>query len=108
MDQRFIGKNVLVTGASAGIGEAIAIRFAQEGASVGINYSRNDAGAANTARQVRQAYSEGGFDGARVLIQKADVSDESSVKGMFEAVVGEWGRLDVMINNAGHSEAGAK
>ncbi len=101
MHQRFIGKNVLVTGASAGIGEAIAIRFAQEGASVAINYSRNDAGGASTARQVRQAHAEGGFDGASVFIHKADVSDEPSVKGMFESVLGEWGRLDVMINNAG-------
>lgn len=101
MDQRFTGKTVLVTGASAGIGEAIAIRFAQEGASVAINYSRNDAGGANTARQVRQAHSEGGFDDASVVTHKADVSDEASVKGMFEAVIGEWGRLDVLINNAG-------
>ena len=105
MDQRFIGKSVLVTGASAGIGEAIAVRLAQEGASVGINYSRNDAGAANTARQVQEAHSEGGFDGARILTHKADVSDESSVKAMFEAVLSEWGRLDVMINNAGIQKA---
>ncbi len=101
MQNRFIGKNVLVTGASAGIGEAIAVRFAQEGASVAINYSRNDAGAADTAAQVRQAHAAGGFDGARVLIHKADVSDEAAVHAMFEAVLGEWGRLDVMINNAG-------
>lgn len=101
MDHRFIGKNALVTGASAGIGEAIAVRLAQEGASVAINYSRNDAGADDTAMQVRQAHREGGFDDATVLIHKADVSDERSVKAMFEAVLGAWGRLDVMINNAG-------
>lgn len=101
MHHRFIGKNVLVTGASAGIGEAIAVRFAQEGASVAINYSRNDAGAEDTARQVRQAHAEGGFDSASVLIHRADVSEEASVKAMFDAVLGEWGRLDVMINNAG-------
>ena len=101
MHQRFIGKNALVTGASAGIGEAIAVRFAQEGASVAINYSRNDAGAADTAKQVRQAHREGGFDNATVLIHKADVSDEQSVRAMFDAVLSAWGRLDVMINNAG-------
>ena len=101
MHNRFIGKNVLVTGASAGIGEAIAVRFAQEGASVAINYSRNDAGGANTADQVRSAHGEGGFGDARVLIHKADISDEASVQTMFETVLGEWGRLDVMINNAG-------
>ena len=101
MQQRFIGKYALVTGASAGIGEAIAVRLAQEGASVGINYSRNDSGAAETAEQVRRAHSRGGFNDAQVLIHKADVSDEASVTAMFEAVLGEWGRLDVMINNAG-------
>ncbi len=101
MQKRFVGKNVLVTGASAGIGEAIAVRFAQEGANVAINYSRNDAGAADTADQVRSAHEEGGFEGCSALVHKADVSDESAVNGMFEAVLGEWGRLDVMINNAG-------
>ena len=90
-----------MTGSSAGIGEAIAVRFAQEGASVAINYSRNDAGAESTATQVRKAHADGGFDDAQVLIHKADVSDEESVKGMFAAVLGEWGRLDILINNAG-------
>lgn len=101
MEHRFAGKNVLVTGASAGIGEAIAVRFAQEGASVVVNYSRNDAGAEDTAEQARQAHREGGFDDARVMVHKADVSDEQGVTGMFAAVLDEFGRIDVMINNAG-------
>lgn len=100
MNARFVGKNVLVTGASAGIGEAIAVRFAQEGASVAINYSRNVAGAESTASQVRRAHAEGGFE-CRVLTYKADVSDEDSVTAMLAAVLEEWGRLDVLINNAG-------
>lgn len=101
MQQRFDGKNILVTGASAGIGEAVAVRFAQEGGSVAINYSRNDAGAAATAERARQAQRAGGFDQAKVLTHKADVADERAVQGLFEAVLGAWGRLDVLINNAG-------
>ncbi len=101
MQNRFVGKNVLVTGASAGIGEAVAVRFAQEGASVAINYSRNDAGAAGTADRVRKAHADGGFGEASVLVRKADVSDEAAVRGMFDWLLEEWGRLDVTINNAG-------
>ncbi len=101
MQARFVGKYVLVTGASAGIGEAIAVRFAHEGGSVAINYSRNDAGAENTVAQVRKAQQDGGFDNALVLTHKADVSDEDSVRAMFDSVLEQWGRLDVMINNAG-------
>ncbi|MCY4534092.1 MAG: SDR family NAD(P)-dependent oxidoreductase, partial [Bryobacterales bacterium] len=101
MQTRFLGKTVLVTGASAGIGEAIAVRFAQEGGSVVVNYSRNDAGAADTAEQVRQAHRAGGFADAKVLVHKADIADEAAVAAMFDKVLGEWGRLDVMINNAG-------
>ena len=101
MQTRFLGKTVLVTGASAGIGEAIAVRFAQEGGSVVVNYSRNDAGAADTAEQVRQAHRAGGFGDAKVLVHKADVADEASVTAMFDKALAEWGRLDVVINNAG-------
>lgn len=105
MNARFQGKNVLVTGASAGIGEAIAVRFAQEGGSVAINYSRNVAGAEQTAEQVRKAHADGGFDDARVLHHRADVSDEAQVRGMYDAVLGAWGCLHVVINNAGIQKA---
>ncbi len=101
MQSRFIGRNVLVTGGSAGIGSAVAVRLAQEGASVAINYSRNDAGAAGTVDLIRKVYAAGGYDDASVLTHKADVADEAAVQGMFESVLGEWGRLDVLINNAG-------
>lgn len=101
MQKRFLGKKILVTGASAGIGAAVAVRFAQEGGSVAINYSRNHAGATDTAKQVRKAHSVGGFVEASVLVHQADVSDERAVQAMFYTLLDAWGRLDVMINNAG-------
>lgn len=96
--ERLKGKNILITGSSSGIGQAIAIRFAKEGANIAINY-RSDAEQAETTRQLaRQARSNGA--GREVVIQ-ADVSDEDQVREMFAKVLGEFGCLDVLVNNAG-------
>jgi glucose 1-dehydrogenase len=95
--QRLQGKNVLVTGASSGIGQAIAVRFAQEGANVAINY-RSGAEQAEVTRQLaRKARSNGGKE----IVVQADVSQEDDVKSMFAKVIGEFGSLDVLVNNAG-------
>ena len=93
---RFEGKNVLVTGASSGIGKAIAIRFAQEGASVAINYRGDEAGANDTLASAQAAQPAG-----KHFIVKADVAQESEVIAMFAEAVQKFGRLDVLINNAG-------
>lgn len=98
---RFAGKNVLVTGASTGIGEAIAVQFGREGACVAINYSRNQAEAGKTAARVQQAHREGGHDRAKHLIVRADVSQEDQVLAMFGETLAAFGRLDILINNAG-------
>ncbi len=99
-EKRLAGKNVLVTGATTGIGQAIAVRFAREGARVAINYRSNPDEANETACQVRSA----GGAGMRV---KGDVGREDEVKAMFSQVVGQWGTLDILINNAGIQKAAA-
>src|SRR5665213_4114040 len=85
------GKKVLVTGASSGIGAAIAHRFAAEGAEVAVNY-RSSAEQQDAVRVLGDA---------KGFVIEADVSDEQAVESMFDHVIGRFGRLDVLINNAG-------
>src|SRR6266513_2781490 len=92
------GKNILITGASSGIGQAIAIRFAREGANVAINYRSGAQQAEETRCMARKARSDG--DGREMVVQ-ADVSDEAQVKAMVAKVIEEFGSLDVLVNNAG-------
>ena len=95
---RLQGKNVLITGASSGIGQAIAIRFAGEGANVAINYRRGAEAARETLETARRE--RGGKPGKEFIVQ-ADVSDEEQVKVMFAKTLEAFGSLDVLINNAG-------
>jgi len=90
--ERLLGKNVLVTGASSGIGRAIAIRFAREGANVAVNHFRDERGAEETL---------GMLSGGRGFAVQADVSDETQVGAMYEQVMARLGGLDVLVNNAG-------
>ncbi len=95
------GKNVVVTGASSGIGQAIAVRFAEEGANVAINYRNGAEQAEITRMMVRDAYTANGRTERRELVVQADVSSEEQVQAMFSQVLNEFGRLDVLVNNAG-------
>ena len=92
------GKNVLITGASSGIGQAIAIRFAREGANVAINYRSGAEQAEETRCMARKARTNGG---GKEMVVQADVSDEAQVKTMVAKVIEEFGSLDVLVNNAG-------
>jgi len=99
--QRLQGKNVLVTGASSGIGQAIAIRFAKEGANVAINYRSGPDEAASTQQQARAAASTAGVTGNKDMLIQADVSKEDQVQSMFAQVIETLGGIDILINNAG-------
>ncbi|MGA8030264.1 MAG: glucose 1-dehydrogenase [Bryobacteraceae bacterium] len=97
---KLTGKNVLVTGASSGIGEAIAIRFAEEGANVAINYHSGADRAKAVESKVRAARAAASQPGKELTVQ-ADVSDERQVIQMFQKVLSEFGSLDILINNSG-------
>ncbi len=87
------GKVALVTGAGAGIGQAIALRLGREGCTVAVNDVR-DAGVSETARLVEQA-------GARVSAWAGDMTDERTVQRVLDGVVAMHGRLDILVNNVG-------
>ena len=88
------GKVALITGGGTGIGRAIALSFAREGAGVAVNYSRSEKEANITAQEIRDL-------GVPALAVKADVSQDAQVREMVDKVMKECGRLDVLVNSAG-------
>jgi len=98
------GKCALITGASSGIGEAIAIRFAQEGVNVAINYHRGKERAENVKTRADEAGKASRSDFQSLTVQ-ANVSDEQQVRDMFAAALKQFGRLDILINNSGIQKA---
>jgi glucose 1-dehydrogenase len=95
------GKNVLVTGGTSGIGQAIAVRFAEHGANVAINYLRTPDEAKDTEEKVHTCLASVRQTGVRDVLVQGDVSNEEDVVAMFEDAVDKLGSLDVLINNAG-------
>lgn len=86
--------NVLVTGASRGIGRAISLAFADAGHNVAVNYERNREAAEGVVRDIRAKGVEG-------LAARADVSDSAQADRLVQDALDHWGRLDVLVNNAG-------
>ncbi|MEL6855858.1 MAG: glucose 1-dehydrogenase [Cyanobacteria bacterium J06607_13] len=103
------GKNVLITGASSGIGKAISIRFAAEGAHVAVNYYRGETEAEETVKEMRTASADAGIAAGSLkdMTVQADVSKEDNVAAMFEQVIATLGGIDILINNAGMQIQGA-
>jgi len=93
---RFAGKKVLVTGGGRGIGQAIALAFAREGASVAVN-AAHLATAEETAAQAREFR-------VKAIAIEASVTDEAQISSMVDRVVKDLGGLDILVNNAGISQ----
>ena len=94
MDLGLEGKGAIVTGGSLGIGTSVALTLAREGCNVAINYRRHDKEANEVVHQIEEM-------GRRGLAVKADVSSYQDAQNMVQKVVEEFGRLDIMVCNAG-------
>jgi NAD(P)-dependent dehydrogenase (short-subunit alcohol dehydrogenase family) len=88
-----VGQKALVTGASKGLGQAMAIGFARAGADVLVNYSTDEQGARKTAAIIEE-------HGGKAVIFKANVSRETDVKAMFDCMLQSFGRVDICVPNA--------
>src|ERR1700756_5658207 len=94
---KLTGKVAVVTGASKGIGAAIAKSLAAEGASVVVNYASSKAGADNVVSAITKAGGKAGAVGA-------DVAKAAEAQGIIDAAVKNYGRLDILVNNSGVDE----
>jgi 3-oxoacyl-[acyl-carrier protein] reductase len=87
-------KVALVTGASRGLGRAIAVKLAAPGTKVAVNYHSDDDGANKTAREIER-------NGGEAKLFKVDVADAAGVRQMTRQIVNDWGGIDILVNNAG-------
>src|SRR5690242_1198461 len=87
------GRTALVTGASRGLGRAIALRLARDGASLAINYSQREERAESLASEIRSC-------GGTAMTCRADVANSQQVKAMVERISADLGPVDILVNNA--------
>src|SRR5688572_4541451 len=87
------GKHALITGSSRGIGRGIALKLAERGVRVAVNYFENESAANDTLERVRERGSDG-------FVVRADISRPAEIGRMFEKVRAEFGKLDIFISNA--------
>lgn len=92
---RLAGKIALITGGDSGIGRAVAIAYAREGADIALSYLDEDGDAEDTANLIRES-------GRRVMLLPGDISDVGHCGSLVETVVSEWGGIDILVNNAAH------
>ena len=92
---RLQGCVALITGGDSGIGRAVALAYAREGADVLVSYLNEDSDANETARVVREA-------GQKAVIAPGDISEEAHCQSLIERTVSELGKLDVLVNNAAY------
>ncbi len=91
---RLNGKVALITGSSRGIGRAIAVAYAQEGAKIVVNFSSDAAAASDVVRTIERL-------GGEALALQADVASGTEVQRLFAGTISKYGRLDILVNNAG-------
>jgi glucose 1-dehydrogenase len=97
MTMKLEGRNVLITGGSRGIGRACALELARRGANVAINFRSHPEEAEEVARETKAA-------GAKTLLVRGDVADQSAVEDMVARAAAEFGRLDAFVSNAAYSD----
>jgi glucose 1-dehydrogenase len=101
MNGRLLERVAVVTGSDSGIGQAIAVAFAAAGASVVVNYLKDENGAQVTRRAVERT-------GARALVVQADVGEPQSVEALFRACEAHFGRATILVNNAALGDVGVR